>query len=356
LQGLSDDIALHREFVAPRSPAYARTLDLLAERIDGEFGERLGEAWREREFGPFFERPLLLLTAFRDDALREGEGHPLWPGIGTYDPDPDAVTPSALDAAAEADREHLWHSLSTRFVQTNESSRAVAWLWPAALAAAADPERPVELFDFGASAGLNLVADGLPWIWDRTDGKALDPTSLPPIAARAGYDLRPLDLLDPEDVRWLRALLWPGQHDRMERFEQGLDAYRGLSASGEIGPVEVESVDDAAAALPPHSAAGPRGLAYHSIMHDYLPDEVRDRFHAAKRAWLAASDAGAAIWVEFELTGGGDRPENAVAITVNLATGDGFDAFVIARCGPHPRVLEVDDEAVEGLREALAAN
>ncbi len=88
-------------------------------------------------------------------------------------------------------------------------------------------------------------------------------------------------------------------------------------------------------------------------MHDYLPDDVRERYEAALREWLRASDAGSALWIEFEIAEGGSDGETAIAITVHLGAGDGLEEVVLARCGPHPRVLTVDGAAVERFRALL---
>ncbi|MGI8460018.1 MAG: DUF2332 family protein [Solirubrobacterales bacterium] len=355
LAGLDDDLAMHRAFVEDRDPVYARTLDLLIPRIEGDLAERLRDAWREREFGPFYERPLMILTALREDVLHEGEGHPLWAGVGASDPDPGAVTAEGVETGFAADRDRVWRSLATRFVQTNDTSRGVAWMWPAALSATVEPDRPIEIYDMGASAGLNLVADRLEWIWSDVTGAAVGPQVLPPIAARRGFDLRPLDLLDGDDERWLRALIWPGQRERRERFEQGLDAFRELAAAGELTPIETASVDDAASELEPCRVGAPRGLAYQTIMHDYLPAEIRARYDEAMREWLARSEPGSAVWVEFEIAEGGEDAESVVALTAHVAAGGGDRTAVIARSSPHPRVLRTDDGEVAALRQLLTA-
>ena len=56
-------------------------------------------------------------------------------------------------------------------MKTNETSRALAWLWPASLAGGG---RRIALADVGASAGLNLVADALPNPWTTEDGSPLE--------------------------------------------------------------------------------------------------------------------------------------------------------------------------------------
>jgi hypothetical protein len=342
---------MHREFVADRSPAYARLIDLLRPRVESDLAGGLRGAWEGRSFGFWPERPLMLLTSLRDDALREGQAHPLWPAIGpSLERDLGAITDDAVAASIAPGREHFWHSLATRHVQTNDPSRAVSWMWPAAIAAEGAPEREIELFDFGASAGLNLVADRLPWVWSTVAGARLEPSAVPAVASRRGFDLRPPDLRVPEDARWLEALIWPGQDERLERFRAGLAAYRELAAEAGGSLVERASVDDAAAALAPRRAGEARGIAYQSIMHDYLPVDVRERYEASLREWVAASDHGAALWIEFEIAEGGSDGETAVAITVHAREGDGVATEVLGRCGPHPRVVTVDEAAVERFR------
>jgi len=299
----------------------------------------------------------MLLTALRDDVLREGPAHPLWPALGDVaDRDVDAITEDAIRESYRPERAQLWWSLANRHVQTNDPSRAVAWMWPAALAAEREPRRDIELFDFGASAGLNLVADRMPWVWTTADGDPLTPDAVPTVAARRGFDLRPPDLRKPEDARWLEALIWPGQEERLERFREGVAAYRELAAEAGRSLVEPASVDEAASSLEPRRADAPRAIAIQSIMHDYLPAEVRERYESNLRNWLAASDAGSALWIEFEIAEGGTDGETAVAIVVHQRAGDELATTLLARCGPHPRVLTVDAAAVARFRELIAAD
>lgn len=125
---LGEDLASQRDFVRSRSPAYGRLLELLEAELNRGLEARLAEAWRGRRFGAFYERPLLLLSA-----LREGEGHPLWRGIAGPESDPSGFDAAAVAAALAPERAHLWSTLAGRHLQTNEPSRAVAWLWPAGL-------------------------------------------------------------------------------------------------------------------------------------------------------------------------------------------------------------------------------
>lgn len=348
LTGLAADLETQRRYVAEQVPVYARMLELLPGVITGARRERLVTAWASREFDAFYERPLLLLAALRDEALLEGSSHPLWKAIAADEPSADDLTRSALEAALDRDR--VWELLAQRYVQTNETSRAVAWLWPAALIARERPGREVALFDIGASAGLNLVADRLPPIWEDGQGRPLAVSPLAPIASRRGFDARPLDALDPDTERWLRACVWPGQHERLTRLDQSAAALLELAATGGA-PV----IDELSAAEVPGEL--PRGndeilLAYQTVVRDYLAADERLAYEAGMLGWLAESEQGRAAWIQLELEGGVDVPK-PFAITARIG-GASDDPIELARCDPHPRELIVDGGQVARFVKAMA--
>ena len=74
------------------------------------------------------------------------------------------------------------------------------------------------------------------------------------VASRDGVDLNPIDLGDPDQVRWLRALIWP---EHVERHQRLLD----VAAEQEASPVSLHRGDGAEllprliAAAPPAEAA-----------------------------------------------------------------------------------------------------
>jgi hypothetical protein len=296
---------------------------------------------------------MLLLAAIRDDALREGESHPLWRAIGIHEPDLDVVTDEAVTAALAPERDELWRTLATRYVQTNDISRAVAWMWPAAIVEQEEPGRPLALHDVGASAGLNLVADRAGLAWEQADGGELRTAPLPPIAGRTGYDLRPVDVFDDAQARWLRACVWPGQRTRAEGLEAGIAAFRDAAGAPDAPRVEVLDAAEVPGRLPVLGPGDSRAIVYGTIMRDYLPDEVRERYRAGMRDWLEASTPGAAIWSELEITTEERSEGPPVDLTVHVRSSRGTDSLVLARCEPHPRSVEVNDEAVERLRSAL---
>jgi hypothetical protein len=330
---------------------YARLLALLSEQLDRGLEDSLRRAWATRSFGAWYERPLLLLAALRDAALGEGPSHPLWNAVAADAPRAESASTSAIAAAVAPDREALWRTLAERHVQTNETSRAVGWMWPAHLLAGAP--RPIALLDIGASAGLNLVADQLAPMWERADGTALPVAPLPPIASRTGYDLRPIDVRDPDEVRWLLACTWPEQQGRVHRLRAAVDAVLEMAARGE-GPV-LEQVT--AAEIParlPTCAPGTLAIAYQSVFRDYLSADERARYEEGMHRWLLRCPPGAALWVELEPTVAAAAGGPAAAITAHVhAAGAGLRSFELAHCEPHPRTLHVRERAARALVAAM---
>jgi hypothetical protein len=336
---------------------------VVADLLDQDVGRRLAKAWARRDFGTYYHRGLLLLASLRFDALSSGPEHPLWAALAAEAPEPASVTAAAVTAAFARDRprSHLWHALTRREVQTNEVSRAVAWLWPAALAA----PRPVAIADVGASAGLNLVADAIldELAWETEEGPlSVRPT--PPILRRVGFDRQPLDVEQDEDATWLRACIWAGEQDRLRRLDAAIAAFRAARRAGPPGApstgLAVETVDiiDVPARLTALSSAlrEPIWLAYQTVVREYLGDSF-EPFARGMREWLAGMPAGRAVWLELETAEAGGSRAYPAALTAHLRRPDGsaIDAL-LARCDYHPRHLVLEPSAVALLRDALAAS
>ncbi|WP_052866391.1 DUF2332 domain-containing protein [Streptomyces niger] len=128
-----------------------------------------------------------------------------------------------------------------RLTQTNEPARCAALL-----PVLARLPQPLALLEVGAAAGLCLHPDRYRYRYDggpefgapgspvvfpcRTSPGTPVPAALPQVVWRAGIDLEPLDPSDPDDVRWLQALVWPGsEHDT----DPGTDV--GTSVGADIG-------------------------------------------------------------------------------------------------------------------------
>lgn len=132
---------------------------------------------------------------------------------------------------------------ATRTIQTNEVGRSSVLL-PTFTAVHRRFERPLSLIELGPSAGLNLFFDRFGYRYG--DGIRLgDPTSPvqlacavegsmapprdaepPPVRARLGVDLAPIDVTDPVACRWLEACLWPRLTERASRLRGALELAR----------------------------------------------------------------------------------------------------------------------------------
>jgi hypothetical protein len=105
---------------------------------------------------------------------------------------------------------------------------------------------------------------------------------------RAGLDLNPLDVHDPDDVAWLDALVWPGE----EHLRAQLHAAVALARTQ---PVAVRA-GDLATDLPPLLAEAPRDarlVVFHTAVLPYVDG-------AARTAFLETVRSSRAVWIANE--------------------------------------------------------
>jgi hypothetical protein len=369
LEAFAEDATAWRQAVGARVPVYDRLLEAavaILERPEGPIEAtaraRLEAAWRERRSSTAYDRPLLLLAALRAEALRAGSRHPLFAAIGSGAVDVASAQRASLAAALADAPARLFVDLATRSVQTNETSRAVAWLWPAALAGVAD-RRPLALFDIGCSGGLNLTAETLPALWTDAAGAVLPVASSARIVAREGFDAHPLDVGRGDDVVWLRACVWPGETDRLARLDRAIGAFLKASSTSDPPRLHIADVADIparlsrrAAELPPETLL----LAYQTVMRDYLPEARQKRYLAEMSAWVAAEAAGGPrrIWIELEADPAADSRALPMALTAHLSdaadAADAARAIPLARCSYHPDRLTLESDGVAFFVESLA--
>jgi len=370
LEGFGADATAWRNAVGARVPVYDRLLAAAVEIFERPRGglehaarDRVEAAWRERRSAASYDRPLLLLAALRAEALRAGPRHPLFAAIGAPAIDPETATGAALAGALADAPARLFVDLATRSVQTNETSRAVAWLWPAALAGCADPDRAVALFDIGCSAGLNLIADGLPAPWTDLAGSALPIAAAARIVTRRGFDAHPLDVARDDDVVWLRACVWPGETGRLQRLDRAIAAFRVAAAAPNPPQLQIGDATDVPARIERTAGDLPAKtllLAYQTVMCDYLADGVKSRYLAGMTAWVAAEIAGGPrrVWIELEAATDvlADQSPLPMALTAHLADpAAGTRALTLARCNSHPDRLAPDAAAVAAFVAAFVA-
>jgi hypothetical protein len=257
---LADVAAHYRRFAeveaAPVSPSYAELAAAVAE--DAEVLDFLGALPRSKR-----QANLLL------GALSFLHGGPPADGAELHD-------------RVVGDAGRLRATMLARSTQTNEAARCTALL-PLLVGFPG----PLALIEVGASAGLCLHPDRYGYDYDgvrvgpagavqlrcTTTGRGPVPTRVPRVVGRVGIDLQPLDPGDPDDVAWLRALIWPGMDERRER----LAAAAALAAREPARLVRgdlVERLPDVVAGMPADATV----VVFHTAVLAYLPRAARDAF------------------------------------------------------------------------------
>ncbi len=193
--------------------------------------------------------------------------------------------------------------MAVRSTQTNEPARC-ATLLPVL----AQLRQPLALLEVGASAGLCLLPDRYAYDYGtalidpsppapnqppvfacRVSGGAPVPKHNVEVAWRAGLDRRPVSLDDDDDVRWLEALVWPGEEYRMPLLRAAVEIARAERPRVVEGDLRTD-LPALAAQVPAHATL----VVYHTAVLAYVPDP--DERAAFART---VADIGA-IWIANE--------------------------------------------------------
>ena len=238
-------------------------------------------------------------------------------------------------------RELVGELIAIRRTQTQVVRRCTC-LFPAFGLVYLEAAAPLALIDVGASAGLNLNFDRYAYRYLRAGREVLrwgrdtarvalqadlrGPGTLPappleiPVASRDGIDVNPIDLADPDELLWLRALIWP---EHMERHGQLVDAAAELKAS----PIRLHR-GDATRDLPHLLERVPAEVAlvvYSTIALYQIPREGRERISEA----LAKCSRRRPVWrVALE----GDHPPS---LTLTRYLEGSAQTELLARASPH---------------------
>jgi hypothetical protein len=201
--------------------------------------------------------------------------------------------------------------IQTRRTQTNEPARC-ATLLPLLT----QLPRPLALLEVGASAGLCLLPDKYAYDYGR---RRIGPTVPSPDAPlfhctanaatplpeknidvvwRAGLDLNPLSVALDDDVRWLQALVWPGEGERGALLDKAITVAR-------CDPPRVVKGDlrRDLAALAAEAPKGATLVIFHTAVLAYV-SEATDR-----RAFAQSVRDLGAQWVSNESTRLFEGPE-----------------------------------------------
>jgi hypothetical protein len=232
--------------------------------------------------------------------------------------------PRHLEELVQRHAEPVRAVILARRTQTNEPGRC-ATLLPAL----ARLPQPLALLEVGASAGLCLLPDRYGYDYGRArlmpEGPDADrapvfpcrandatplPERIPRIVWRAGIDLNPLDVRDPDAAAWLRTLVWPGQEARAERLHAAMEVAREHPPRVVKGDL-LHDLHAIASTAPPDATL----VVFHTAVLAYVAPDDRKRFTAALRGldavWISNEDPHVLPWIAAKLHAA-PRPNRAL--------------------------------------------
>jgi len=263
---------------------------------------------------------LRLLGAVHRIALR-GEAPALAARYPSCGGDGGRADPADFLAVVAAHLDEVRRSLGEQ-VQTNEVGRAVVLValshWMRGLGA----DR-FDLVEIGTSGGLNQNFDrlGITPADDWFDGGRVSRVPAECVDRR-GCDINPLDVRNSADALRLQSFVWPDQIERLARLRAALHTAR------EHPPVvERASADDYVRRVVTSERVRPL-VVFHSIVWQYLGDEVQDAMRAALHEAGTASDV-PLLWARME-------PAGVVAdLQVTVYSRSGISDHRLAEVGYH---------------------
>ena len=233
--------------------------------------------------------------------------------------------------------------------QTNETRRAIALL-PGFLELAARFGLPLDLYEIGASAGLNLNWDRFAyrtqdWSWGA--GEVVIDTQWsgrPPrldaslqVRARAACDINPLNVRDAGERLQLRSYIWADQVDRLARFDTAVALALAQDVVVSRASAEIwleQRLRD--------RAPGACAVVYHSVFYQYPPKEVREAIAGAiQAAGARATPESPLAWLRFEPESLWEERDIPARFLVDMITWPGGQREKIAIGDPHGRFVEM---------------
>ena len=229
--------------------------------------------------------------------------------------------------------------MRSRSTQTNEPARCAVLL-----PALARLPQPLALIEVGASAGLTLLPDvyGYDYAGQRIEpadpaapvlpclprGPVPVPAAVPEVAWRAGIDLNPLDVTDPDDVTWLSSLIWPGEAGRAERLSAAVAVARRRRPRIVAGDL-IEELPGLAGQAPAEATL----VIFHTSVLSYVEPARRATFAdlvaELGAAWLSSESRRVLPWLPDRWT----TPEDGAHLLVRdgqhvLSLGDSHGTWL----------------------------
>jgi hypothetical protein len=272
--------------------------------------------------------------------------------------------PALLDFVRTYEDE-LDELIRTRLVQTNVVRRACGLLI-ILRAVKRRCDQPVHLIEVGASAGIHLHFDRYRYQVDgRTFGRREssvnietlwhgrqpppDLDDLPPISSRTGVDLHPVDVTDQAARLWLRALVWPENHQEAALLDAALE-----SIAGEPPAIVAGDAIDICPRLGRQLPAGEPRVVFHFATRMHVPLGRQAAVDAAIDS-IAATGPLYHAWLEPpSARHAGLPPAGPQALAMHGPDGDTL--LALAEVGGHLEwVRPLDDQASTGIPRAARA-
>lgn len=242
----------------------------------------------------FFTAVNFLVLGALDDPFAR-----FYPSLHPEETQPVSEAYPLFRACVLAHRETLTALLPVARLQTNEVTRCANLLPAFVLAYRRGGYQPLHMLEIGSSAGLNLLWDryGYHYSIGPTDtdlvlGNPLAPvqvrcelattrafpfgpdTVLPRVASCQGIEIYPRDIHDEDDMRWVRAAIWPEEVERHHTLDAALAFARQTPVLVHQGDA-CKLLPDLLAAIPTTQTA----LIWHSFAVNQGPPEVKARLH-----------------------------------------------------------------------------
>ena len=242
-------------------------------------------------------------------------------------------------------REVILELISTRLVQTNEVRRCGCLLPAFVHVAQRAGGRPLAMVEIGASAGLNLLWDryGYNYGIGRQYGNPRSPVQIvcglrsdrhlplpvvwPVVTMCVGLDLHPIDVRDPDDALWLRALVWPDEAGRAELLQQAVHMVLQDPPKLLAGDA-LDILPEVLASIPPDHTV--------CVFHTHTMNQVSPEARARLSALLTEHAGGGGLYrVSIEWLGETQPRLELISYADGVKT-----AHVLAYCGSHGEWLE----------------
>jgi len=243
-------------------------------------------------------------------------------------------------------QEEIREIIMTHSVQTNEVGRCAVLVPAFELVAAQTKRQPLTMIEIGSSAGLTLLWDRYHYRYEeglecgdpnspvrigcalRGEKRPPLPGQLPKVTSRSGIDLSPIDLHNPENVQWLRALVWPDNQKRARQLEPAIRLVK-QSPPEIITGNALDLLPNLIDKIPEKAPL----CIYHSFTLTFANSEQRERLHSVLTKASKKRDL-FLVWIEW--------PAESETPLLGLAKFSNTVKIekILARCHSHGEWLE----------------